>query len=277
MITRQRLNAHAASVPSPIAAARALAGPYRPDRIEDPVIAWMQRGRTVLGLVAVAWLLLAYPLCEGRQDFVLGKLEEMLIGCAIVVVAGALGVGLCIALARAPLGRVYARRLGGPLLALGAPALGVGVIWLMTAALGGDIVSPSDVGPHDITFGLFGSFLGRVFTGLLIFLLFVVATLVCAVLLVAAVLFTLAALVIGLNGCFRTGDVHELMPALLSPLLVWSLFGFQLFDGPDVSAPPEVLWAFMLGGPVSVTALSLWEVRRLRSRYGITLGSLLGR
>ncbi|GAA3259531.1 hypothetical protein GCM10010493_37330 [Streptomyces lavendulae subsp. grasserius] len=53
------------------------------------------------------------------------------------------------------------------------------------------------------------------------------------------------------------------MPALLSPLLVRSLFGFQLFDGPNVSAPPEVL--------------SLWEVRRLRSRYGITLGSLLGR
>ncbi|MGW7329280.1 hypothetical protein ACWGIU_11955 [Streptomyces sp. NPDC054840] len=147
----------------------------------------------------------------------------------------------------------------------------------MTAALKGDLISPSDVGPHDITFGLFGSFLGSVFTGFLIVLLFVVAALVCVVVLVAAVLFTLTALVVGLNSFFRAGDVHELLPALLSPLLVWSLFGFQLFDGPDVAAPPEVLYAFMLGGPLSVSALSLWEIRRLRTRYGVTLGSLLGR
>lgn len=277
LITRQRLNAHARSVPNPIAAARALTGPSDPDRIEDPVIAWMQRGRTVLGLVAVTWLTLAYPLREGRQDFVLGKLEELLIGCAVVVVASVIGVGLCIILARAPLGRVYTRRLVGPLLALAAPVLGVGVIWLATAALKGDLISPSDVGPHDITFGLFGSFLGTIFTGLLIMLLFVVAALVCVVALVAAVLFTLAALVVGLNSCFRAGDVHEVLPALLSPLLVWSLFGFQLFDGPDVAAPPEVLYTFMLGGPLSVSALSLWEIRRLRTRYGVTLGSLLGR
>ncbi|MEV8533130.1 hypothetical protein [Streptomyces sp. NPDC051211] len=43
----------------------------------------------------------------------LGKLEELLIGCALVVVTGVLGVGLCIIPARAPLRRVYARRLGG--------------------------------------------------------------------------------------------------------------------------------------------------------------------
>ncbi|UQX04579.1 hypothetical protein [Streptomyces sp. RerS4] len=277
MTTRQRLNARAASLPNPIAAARTLAGPSNPDRIEDPAITWMQRVRTLLGLVAVTWLTLAYPLREGREDFVLGKLEELLIGCAIVVVAGVIGIGLCIILARPPLGRLYARRLGGPLLALGAPVLGVGVIWLMTAALGGDIISPSDVGGHDITFGLFGSFLGTIFTGLLVFLLFVAAALVCVVVLIAAVLFTLVALIVGLNCCFRTGEVHELLPALLSPLLVWCLFGFQLFDGPDVAAPPEVLYTFMLGGPLSVTALSLWEIRRRRARYGVTLGSLLGR
>ncbi|WP_405760591.1 hypothetical protein [Streptomyces sp. NBC_00045] len=200
-----------------------------------------------------------------------------MIGCGIVVVTGVIAIGLYIALARAPLGRVYARRLGSPLLALGAPVLGVGVIWLMTAALSGDIISTSDVGPHDITFGLFGSVLGTMFTGLLIILLFVAAALVCAAVLVAAVLFTLAALVVGLNSTFRTGDVHELLPALLSPLLVWSLFGFQLFDGPDVAAPPEVLYTFMLGGPLSITVLSLWELRQLRTRYSITLGSLLGR
>ncbi|MER5773840.1 hypothetical protein ABT144_06030 [Streptomyces sp. NPDC002039] len=277
MTTRQRLNAQVGALPNPLVAARAMTGPSAPDRIEDPVIARGQRIRTALGLAGVAWLLLAYPLSGGRQDFVLGKLEELLIGCAIVVAAGVIAVALCILSARPPSRRVYARRVTGPLKALGALPLGAGVIWLMVAALRGDIISMSDVGPHDITLGLFGTTLGTIFTGLLIGLLFVAAALVCVAVLVAAVLFTLTAAYTGLNSCFRTGEVHELLPALLSPLLVWSLYVFQLFDGPDVAAPPVVLYAFSLAGPLSVSALSLWEIRRLRTRYGVTLGSLLGR
>ncbi|MFF4447704.1 hypothetical protein [Streptomyces sp. NPDC001502] len=38
-----------------------------------------------------------------------------------------------------------------------------------------------------------------------------------------------------------------------------------------------MLSTFMLGGPLSVTALSAWQVRRLRSHRGITLASALGR
>ncbi|MCX5078382.1 hypothetical protein OG321_38725 [Streptomyces sp. NBC_00424] len=277
MTTRQRLNAQVGALPNPLVAARAMTSPSTPDRIEDPVIARGQRIRTALGLVGVTWLLLAYPLSDGRQDFVLGKLEELLIGCAIVVVAGVVAVALCVLSARPPLRRVYARRVAGPLKALGTLPLGVGVAWLMLAALRGDIISMSDVGPHDITFGLFGGTLGTIFTGLLVGLLFVAAALVCVAVLVAALLFTLTAAYTGLNSCFRTGEVHELLPALLSPLLVWSLYAFQLFDGPDVAAPPVVLHTFSLAGPLSVSALSLWEIRRLRTRYGITFGSLLGR
>ncbi|MFJ8210296.1 hypothetical protein [Streptomyces sp. NPDC096033] len=277
MTTRQRLTVQAGALPNPIAVARTVAGPSGPDCVEDPVISRVQGIRTALGITATAWLLLSYPLSEGRQSFVLGKLAELLIGCAIVVATGALGVTVCILMARPPLRRVYLRRLPGPLMALAAPLLGAGAVWLMVAALSGDIVSPSDLGAHDITFGLFGTFLGTVFTGLLVFLLFAAAAVVCAVVLVAAALFTLTAAVIALNSCFRMGDVHELLPALLSPLLVWSLFGFQLFDGPDVAAPPLVLYTFMLGGPLSVSALSLWEIRRLRTRHGLTLGSLFGR
>ncbi|WP_406270433.1 hypothetical protein OHT93_18670 [Streptomyces sp. NBC_00191] len=44
-----------------------------------------------------------------------------------------------------------------------------------------------------------------------------------------------------------------------------------LFDGADVAAPPVVIYAFSLGGPLSVSVLSLWEVRRLRIRCGVTL------
>ncbi|MFV0132000.1 hypothetical protein ACLGIH_01795 [Streptomyces sp. HMX87] len=262
---------------NPLAVARALTRSSAEDRIEDPVIAGVQRIRTTVGLLGTFWLLLAYPLREGREDFLLGKLAELLIGCAVVVGASVLGVGVCVLSARPPLRRVYTRRAAGPLMALGALPLGAGTVWLMTAALGGDIVSPSVMGPHDLTFGLLGGMFGTILTGLLLTLLFVAAALLCAALLVWALIFTLAAAVTGLNSCFRTGEVHELLPALLSPLLFWSLCAVQLFDGPDVAAPPTVLHAFSLGGPLSVSALSLWEIRRLRTRYNVTFGSLLGR
>ncbi|MEX2980749.1 hypothetical protein [Streptomyces sp. C36] len=60
---------------------------------------------------------------------------------------------------------MYASRLGGPLRALGAIPLGVGVCWLMSAALSGDIISTADVGSHDILFGFLGETLGRIVTG----------------------------------------------------------------------------------------------------------------
>ncbi|GHG54209.1 hypothetical protein [Streptomyces griseocarneus] len=265
------------SVPSPIAAASALTDPARTDRIEDPVVSRLQAGRTVLGLLATAGLLMVYPLKKGREEFVLGKLEDLVLGCAILLVAVAVGVTAFILSARSPLGRVYARRLGGPLRALGAILLGVAVCWLMVAALSGDIVSTADVGSHDFLFGFLGEAAGRIITGLLIALLFIAAGIACAVVLVLAVCFTLVAAIKGLNSCFRTGDVHELLPALLSPLLVWSLFVLGLLDDPDVAAPPAVLYSFLLGGPLSVTALSVWEMRRLRVRHGVTMRSALGR
>ncbi|MFJ3584212.1 hypothetical protein ACIPPS_18485 [Streptomyces sp. NPDC090127] len=260
-----------------VGAASRLTDSSRPERVEDPVIARVQSLRTALGLIATVWLLFAYPMRVDRQSFVLGKLEELLIGCGIVLAAVVVGIGCFVVLARAPLGRMYARRVGGPLVALGAIPLGAGAVWVMAAALAGDIVSPGDVGPHDFTFGLFGATFGTMITGLVITLLFFAAALVCAVALVAALCFTLAAAVKGMNSCFRAGDVHELLPALVSPLLVWSLFALQLFDDADVAAPPVVIYAFSFGGPLSVTLLSVWEVRRLRVRYGVTLRSALGR
>ncbi|MGW7364669.1 hypothetical protein ACWGI8_14865 [Streptomyces sp. NPDC054841] len=277
LTTRQRLITRIRTTPSPLATAAVLTRPSRPDRIHDPVITRLQYGRTALGLMAMAWLLLSYPLRKGREEFVLGKLEELVIGCGIVLVAGVIGVGAFVFSARPPLGRMYANRVGGSLRALAVIPLGAGVCWLMTAALGSDVVTTSDVGRHDFFFGLFGDTVGTLISGLVIALLFVAAAVVCAVVLLAAAAFTLAAAVNGLNSCFRTADVHELLPALLSPLLVWSLFALQLFDDADVAAPPEVLYTFLLGGPLSVTALSVWEARRLRSRYGVTLRSALGR
>ncbi|MFD7263674.1 hypothetical protein [Streptomyces sp. NPDC059874] len=277
MTTRQGPGAVRSAVFSPVTLAVALTGPTRPGRVEDPVIGRMQSLRTGLGLLATLWLLFAYPLRTGRQDFVLGKLQDLLIGCGIVLLAGTVGVAAFIIGARAPLGRMYASRLAWPLRALGAIPLGAGVAWLMLAFLRGDIPVGAWLGGHDITFGLFGATAGTMISGLVFALLLIVGGVLCAAVFVAALCFTLFATVSGLNSSFRTADVHELLPALISPLLVWSLAVLQMFDDADVAAPADVLTVFLLGGPLSVTALSVWEVRRLRNLYGITFRSALGR
>ena len=69
--------------------ALALTVPNRPDLIRDPVITWLQRARTVLGLLAGVWLVMAYPLRKGREEFVLDKLGNLALGCAIMLGAGA--------------------------------------------------------------------------------------------------------------------------------------------------------------------------------------------
>jgi hypothetical protein len=251
--------------------------PNRPDLIRDPVITWLQRARTALGLLAGVWLVMAYPLRKGREEFVLDKLGNLALGCAIMLGAGAVGITIFILAARSPLGSVYARRLTGPLTVIGLIVLGIGLCRLAILGLRGDIVSFADIGRFDLTLGLFGETAGTAITGLVVLALLSVGAVICVIVLLVSLVTTLLVTFMALNSCFRTADVHELLPALLSPLLVWSLLALGFSDTPDVAAPPAVILSFLLGGPLTVTALSVWEIRRLRVRHGVTLRTALGR
>ncbi|WP_329217745.1 hypothetical protein OG352_16320 [Streptomyces sp. NBC_01485] len=253
------------ALPNPFAVASALAEPSRADRVDDPTVRVLQWARTAVGVAATVWLLMAYPLRKGGEKFVMDKLEDLLTGCGITFGTALVAVTAFISAARSPLGGVYARRLLGPLLTVFAIVLGAGVCWFLVRLLKGEIITPSDFGDHGILFGI------------LLIVAFVLGTLACAAALLLAIPVTVAALVYAFNSCFRLGDVHDLLPAFISPLLVWSLFGLGLFDDPEVAAPPLVLYGFLVGGPLSVTLLSVWEIRRLRRRHGVTLRSALGR
>ncbi|MBO8187224.1 hypothetical protein [Streptomyces spirodelae] len=241
-------------------------------RLHDSTIARMRRSRTLLGMVAAGWLVMAYPLSEGREEFALGKLVELVIACGILLVGSFVGIAVFLIASTPDRRRDFTRRLGGPISSVLALATGPAITWLSVTTVKGDLVD----GPGLIAF--FSSIVGSgIICRVLSLLVLLLGAFVALVLLVVSLIYTIVAAYVCVNSCFRAAEVHELLPALLSPLLVWSLFVFQLIDGPDVAAPPEVLYTFLLGGPLTVTALSVWEVRRLRSRYGITLRTALGR
>jgi hypothetical protein len=74
---------------------------------------------------------------------------------------------------------------------------------------------------------------------------------------------------------FRTADLHETLPPLLATLLVWEVALFDVYQGAYDGVPIGVRVAFLLGAPLTVTAAAMWELRRLRTRHGITLRAAL--
>ncbi|MFC5144668.1 hypothetical protein [Streptomyces aureoversilis] len=241
------------------------------DRVEDKLITGMQLARTVLGLVAAVWLVAAYPLSGDGEKFLLGKLLELAFSCGILAVGSILGITVFLVASTPDRRRDFAGRLRGPISAALMLAAGPLCIWMSVKALKGDLIDGEDL--KDIFSTVTGP--GIICT-VLAFLVLAIGWLAALAVLLGSSVYTLLATYACVFTCFLARDVHPLLPALISPLLVWSLFAFQMFNGPDVAAPPEVLYTFMLGGPLSVTALSVWEVRRLRIRHGITLRAALG-
>ncbi|TLQ39408.1 hypothetical protein [Streptomyces marianii] len=237
----------------PFALAARVFRPSRPGRIADRTIEGLQIARTGIGLGATAWVLYAYPMQESLPSFAKDELTEILISTGVLVVAGPMALALFVAAARAPGRAVYVRRLSGPLVGFGALFASVLVLFLLLQNSGGARLAPQ-FGPFQIVF-----------------------LLVALAAVLFAVPFGLASAVLCVHYVFRTGDVHEILPPLLSPLLVWVMFGFQLADGPPVAAPEQVQLLFLVGPPLSVTLLSLWELRRLRTRFGITIRGALHR
>ncbi len=76
---------------------------------------------------------------------------------------------------------------------------------------------------------------------------------------------------------FRTADIHEVLPPILAGVLVWEMALLDVTTGAYDQAPPGVRRLFILGAPCTVTALSWWELSRLRRHHGLTLRTALRR
>ncbi|WP_331753381.1 hypothetical protein OG440_40050 (plasmid) [Streptomyces sp. NBC_00637] len=238
----------------PFALAARLFRPSRRDLISDKAIETAQLARTVTGIAATAWLIYSYPLQESFSEVAKDEFAGILISAAMLVVVGPLVLGLFVLAARPPARAMYWRRLSGPMAGFGSLFLAVLTLYLVLQDSGGARFAAQ--------FGVVGQ--------LLVLVLGLTAV-------VFAVPFVLASAAFCVHYVFRTADVHEVLPPLLSPLLVWVMFGVQLVDSSPVSAPAAVEMLFLIGPPLSVTALSAWELRRLRTRFGLTLRSALQR
>ncbi|WP_405705202.1 hypothetical protein OG264_01480 [Streptomyces xanthophaeus] len=238
---------------NPIAVGRAVFTPSRPDRVHDPLVKRAQVARTVIGLVAITWMLMSYGLAADADAVVDDRFGQIRTTLIVLAVTFPVAVAVFIAAARPPNRRLFLRRVGKPAGALLALVVALAVPRLITGL--GYVDEETD----------WTASAGRV---VLLFAL--------GAFLLWLAPFALYGIAQSLVHVFRTADLHETVSPLLATLLVWEVALFDLFTDAYDSVPLGVRLAFLLGAPLSVTAVAIWELRRLRTRHGVTLrGALL--
>lgn len=232
----------------PFRVARLIFTPSRSDLIVDPLLRRMQLLRAWLGVVLTVWLAHTYQVADSTTEFLGERLNQLGLGILLLGITLPLVIGLFIAAARPPHRARYARRALRP---LGAMIAFAGC-WVFFSEL---LWSVGDVVMMTVP---------------------IIGHLVMIVVGVWFICFTFRSMLLAVSHVLRAADVHELLPPILSTVLVWELAITDLFLGDYGNAPLAVRALFLLGAPASVTLLSLWEARRLRTRHGITLrGALL--
>ncbi|MCX4776004.1 hypothetical protein [Streptomyces sp. NBC_01264] len=237
---------------NPLYAAQRTFRPSRPGIVDDREVRKLQLWRTGLGLVAWVGLMITYNAVASAAD-VEGVASERLnqswysvltLVCTFPVVVGAF-----VAAARGGLRRVYLRRSLRPLGSVLAIMASMG-----TSALA---MAPELAGLRDAV-GL----PGKIVMGLLA---------------LWSLGFALYGIGLSLVHVFRTADIHEVLPPILAGVLVWEVALLDLITGSYERVPVGARMVFILGAPVTVTALSCWELHRLRRDHGLTLRTALRR
>lgn len=238
---------------NPFGVGRRVFTPSRPDRVQDPVVKKIQVIRTVVGFVVVVWMLVSSGLVAADDGAVIDdRLNQMQVSLIALAVTFPIVVAGFIAAARPPNRRLLLRRAGKP---AGALLVLVGSLALprVITASGYAVRQEWHADPESfVTLAAYIFFL----VWFSPFLLYGVGQSIVHV--------------------FRTADIHETIPPLLAILLVWELAILDVIKGAYEGVPFWVRLALTLGAPVSVTAVAMWELRRLRNLHGITpRGALL--
>lgn len=237
---------------NPLHAAQRTFRPSREGIVHDPQVRTLQLWRTLLGLVAWVGLTLTYKAVVSAADVKAAaddRLDQSWSGVLVLVCTFPVVVGAFVAAARGPLRRLYLRRALRPLGAVLAVMASMATFPLAMA--------PELAGVRDAV-GLPGKIL-------------------IGVLCLWALGFALYGIGLSLVHVFRTADIHEVLPPVLAGVLVWEMAVLDVVTGAYPQVPAAVRAVFILGAPVTVTALSWWELRRLARHHGLTVRGALGR
>ncbi|MFF2194690.1 hypothetical protein [Streptomyces sp. NPDC058157] len=240
------------AIRNPFHAAQRTFRPSRDGIVHDPQVRTLQLWRTVLGLVAWVGLTLTYKAVVSAADVKAAaddRLDQSWSGVLVLVCTFPVVVGAFVAAARGPLRRVYLRRALRPLGAVLAVMASMATFPLAMA--------PELAGVREAV-GL----PGKVLIG---------------VLCLWSLGFALYGIGLSLVHVFRTADIHEVLPPVLAGVLVWEMAVLDVVTGAYPQVPAAVRAVFVLGAPVTVTALSWWELRRLDRHHGLTVRGALGR
>jgi hypothetical protein len=237
----------------PIHTARRVFKPSRPDLVEDPFIARMQKIRTFVGLGAVVWVSVAYKIAPSVEDVADDRFQQSWLSVLVLSVTLPVFVGVLTALTAPPARRDLLRR--------AAKSFGA-----ILALIAGVFVFPASM--------LTGLLDGKFATNPV---MTVVTWVVIVFTLVWVTPFIFWGIGLALIHVFRTADIHQTMPPLLAMTLVWEMALIDVFTGAYAGVPGPVRAVFVLGAPLSVTAVGLWELRRLRVHYGISVRGVLVR
>ncbi|MEU5422782.1 hypothetical protein ACFY1P_22980 [Streptomyces sp. NPDC001407] len=220
----------------------------------DPTIDRVQKGRAIVGAMASFLLIWTYGIDGGWSGVFKDGVSKLFMAPAILILVGPLVILGFIWYAPAEHRPLLRSRLRHPLKAVGwyVGAVAASVACLYTASQGGHYVA------------LLGGIVGMMGAA-------VVPLVLLPVLLwmVAFLYFSSGA---AARYAFNTADVHAALPAVLTVVLVWVLNLVSLGDGLP-NGPLLVKIAAFLGGPLSVTAVSCWELHYLRTRYGVRVRS----
>ncbi|WP_236075763.1 hypothetical protein [Streptomyces coffeae] len=217
-------------------------------RVHDPVVDRVQITRTVLGVLATLALYYTYGSDDGLEGQANQSLGQLILTPILLIIGGPVVITLFIRYAPAERRRLLRSRLR-------VPAKTVGWYILVVALLG---ASAYVVSGTTLLHGLHGVWL------------FVAAVPALAFLLWGLPFFFLASAYVA-RSAFNTAYVHAALPAVLTVVMIWIIAVFNLTGSGMPNGPLWAQFCSLFGGPLSVTGLSLWELRRLRTRHGVTI------
>ncbi|MFH8569200.1 hypothetical protein [Streptomyces sp. NPDC017993] len=235
---------------NPLHAAQRVFRPSRPGVVQDTTVRKLQLWRTVAGVVAWVWLTITYTAISNSgkaADVLSDRFNQSWISVLVLICTFPVVVGAFCAAANGGLRHVYVRRALKPLGAVAAIVASMATFPLAMA--------PEPAGLRD-----FVGIPGKV---------------VIALLALWSLGFAIYGIGLSLVHVFRTADIHEMVPPILAAFLVWEMAIMDVATGAYQNVPPLARIAFMMGAPVTVTALSAWEVYRLRRHHGLSLRAAL--